>query len=121
MHQRLSDGEGREGGDEERCRRGDTDVAFSGPIGRVSAACAYLAEVSSCSNSYVAASSTAGMKRLLERAPRITIMFAQTTARDIRPQTYPTILLYGRSHFIASKDAMRFSKARASVPAIPST
>ena len=42
-------------------------------------------------------------------------------ARPMRLRTYPTISLYGRSHFPARSDAMRLSKDFASLPAIPST
>jgi len=48
-------------------------------------------------------------------------VFEQTTAKDILARTKPTISLYCRPNFVASSDATRFSKAFASLHAIPST
>ena len=52
--------------------------------------------------------------------PLSIIVFARTTAMLILPFTYLTILLYGRSCLDARRDATRFSKAFASLHAIPS-
>ena len=48
-------------------------------------------------------------------------MFERTTAKHIRCRTKPTISLYRRSIFLLRSPATRFSKARASLHAIPST
>jgi hypothetical protein len=68
-----------------------------------------------------APSSISGRQALLTLSPRRRRVFERTTARHIRCRTKPTISLYRRSIFLQRSPAMRFSKARASLQAIPST
>ena len=62
-----------------------------------------------------------GLHALPARAPRSSIVLERIMASDMRPLTKPTILMYRQSHLAASKEATRFSKARVSLHAIPST
>ena len=70
---------------------------------------------------YAALSSTHGTVRFFTRAPLRQTVLERRIIMAIRPRTYPTSLLYVRFHLSERRLVMRFSNARASLHAIPST
>ena len=65
-------------------------------------------------------SSTSGLQLWRPWLPLSNMVLERTTAKAIRTLTHPARALYLRLHFFDRSAAIRFSKALASFPAIPS-